>query len=274
MIRLDAIPPPPDADEIREEELERLRRDFFARGVSPSSDDFGRLYCGRGKDKPWRALLRDGQHRKCAFCEYKTQESFNDVDHFRPKARRTNFENKPEDLGYWWLAWTWENLVFSCPNCNRKKGSLFPLTRRSRPLQAEEQAPGAERPLLIDPRRESAVVHVQFKLVEGAPPDTWKPYPRGNSPWGAMTIRCMTLDRDELVDLYRDHAGNLRPDIDELRAILQSRHEAQITDRWSRVTRRWIECKTQPFRALSHDILDHHFGRVVRDRYQLPLPQP
>lgn len=58
-------------------------------------------------------------HGKCAYCEFKYAAGVGtDVEHFRPKAGVDEDESHP---GYWWLASDWDNLLPSCPHCNRKR---------------------------------------------------------------------------------------------------------------------------------------------------------
>jgi uncharacterized protein (TIGR02646 family) len=60
-------------------------------------------------------------HKKCAYCE----SIFGavtpaDIEHFRPKGK--SFPKgvaKSGFIGYYWLAADWENLLLSCPGCNR-----------------------------------------------------------------------------------------------------------------------------------------------------------
>jgi hypothetical protein len=49
---------------------------------------------------------------------------------------------------YWWLAYSWDNLVFSCQACNRAKRNRFPVIGQR--LEPGDPS-GAERPLLLDP---------------------------------------------------------------------------------------------------------------------------
>ena len=61
------------------------------------------------------ALIK-AQHEKCCFCEAKgTHVAYGDVEHFRPKG---GFRQDPNDPlgrpGYYWHAYAWENLFFSC----------------------------------------------------------------------------------------------------------------------------------------------------------------
>ncbi len=50
---------------------------------------------------------------KCAFCESAVERS--DVEHFRPKSI------------YYWLAYSWDNLLYCCPTCNGFKSNNFEL---------------------------------------------------------------------------------------------------------------------------------------------------
>ncbi|MBL8679688.1 MAG: hypothetical protein JNK05_11010 [Myxococcales bacterium] len=118
---------------------------------------------------------------------------------------------RSESHGYWWLAWRWENLLFSCRNCNQAaaggKGKLdkFPLADGSGVLVAEQDPFGAERhveqPLLLDPSVDSGVEHIQFVKRGGR----WTPIARDGSSRGARTIEVCVLDRDDLLELYDAH---------------------------------------------------------------------
>lgn len=50
---------------------------------------------------------------KCAFCEQKVEQYH--IEHYRPK------------VNYYWLAFSWDNLLLSCPTCNQNKGKNFEL---------------------------------------------------------------------------------------------------------------------------------------------------
>jgi len=57
-------------------------------------------------------LIRIYNH-KCAYCEQK-MERYN-VEHYRPKNT------------YYWLAFSWDNLIMACPDCNGHKAINFDL---------------------------------------------------------------------------------------------------------------------------------------------------
>jgi len=60
-----------------------------------------------------RLGLIDIYKSKCAFCEQRVEQYH--VEHYRPKAT------------YYWLAFSWDNLLLSCPTCNQNKGVNFEL---------------------------------------------------------------------------------------------------------------------------------------------------
>ncbi|HMY18924.1 MAG TPA: hypothetical protein PKA58_21505, partial [Polyangium sp.] len=70
-------------------------------------------------------------------------------EHYRPKAEADRRPGSHETHGYHWLAFTWSNLYFSCPDCNRSyKRTRFPLEHGSIALKTRKRPPGQEIPLL------------------------------------------------------------------------------------------------------------------------------
>ena len=79
-----------------------------------------------------KSKLLNLQSQKCCYCESKVgkgKQSSGDIEHFRPKKYSQQKEKgKKEFPGYYWLAYEWDNLYFSCEICNRvHKRNLFPL---------------------------------------------------------------------------------------------------------------------------------------------------
>ena len=77
--------------------------------------------------------LKLAQNHKCGFCEAKLDHiAYGDVEHFRPKAGYRQKGNDPlQKPGYYWLAYEWDNLLFSCQICNQRyKKNLFPIKTR------------------------------------------------------------------------------------------------------------------------------------------------
>lgn len=73
-------------------------------------------------DASIKQALIDMSFGKCAYCEGDILATYvGDIEHFRPKGEieelKDTGNSKP---GYYWLAADWNNLLFSCRNCNQK----------------------------------------------------------------------------------------------------------------------------------------------------------
>lgn len=220
-----------------------------------------------------RPELWPAQHHKCAYCEFKEQSTRNDVEHFRPAMKADRTPGSSDTHGYWWLAFAWSNLLFSCANCNqgKAKGIRFPLALGSVALIAEQQPPGLERPLLIDPTIESGIPHIEFVL--DARKNAWVPRARNGSRRGEATIRTCRLDRPDLETLYGTHVASASFKIDLgkiIRAIERSEPQA-VQAAWDDFCDRYIT-PSAPFVGLTHDVLAHHVSASVRARFGLTLP--
>ena len=80
--------------------------------LKAADTDFDSGYWKKAKNQ-----LKKESHGKCAYCEAPTSTvAHGDVEHFRPKSK------------YWWLAYCYDNYLFSCQLCNQSfKGNEFPL---------------------------------------------------------------------------------------------------------------------------------------------------
>ncbi|MEI6138241.1 MAG: hypothetical protein WCP85_03205 [Mariniphaga sp.] len=132
------------------------------------------------------------QHGKCCFCESKfSDNSYGDVEHFRPKSAYKKLgSNVLTYPGYYWLAYDWNNLLFSCQKCNQKyKRNDFPLgneaTRVSCPNHPNQLS--NEDRLLINPIVEDPSLFIAF--IEEVP------VPVNNSPKGSTSIEVYGLER-------------------------------------------------------------------------------
>jgi hypothetical protein len=85
------------------------------------------------KSDYWKAAkkqLKAESNGKCAYCEAPTSSvAHGDVEHFRPKSI------------YWWLAYCYDNYLYSCQICNESyKGTEFPISAKAR-LALEKPLP-------------------------------------------------------------------------------------------------------------------------------------
>lgn len=184
-----------------------------------------------GALKAW--LVKNVFHDKCAYCETREVRSPYHAEHFRPKGRVTvKLEGKKklqvctalDELGqtikhpgYFWLAYTWSNLLPSCNDCNTALGKKdqFPIkkahisvklltpaetaTLRSKRIESKgpnraniyylqpEDLGKMEEPLLLHPYLDNPSDHLvfgEFGVVT----------PRDNSEKGEHSIRVYNLD--------------------------------------------------------------------------------
>lgn len=139
-----------------------------------------------------KVALKNDQRQKCCYCEgHFAGHASGDVEHFRPKAfsQQTQAEERNYP-GYYWLAYTWTNLYYSCEICNRvRKRNLFPLNDQTRRARRPSDVLEDEDPLLLDPGGErDPREHIRF--IDNVP--------RGITDVGKRTIEVLGLDRAEL----------------------------------------------------------------------------
>ena len=118
-------------------------------------------------------------YEKCAYCESEVGASqFGDIEHWRPKGKVTNEldeialvtdsdGSKTPHPGYYWLAYDWRNLLYSCLRCNRPKtvlgkrigkASRFPVNGFRARCKGEESR---EQPLLLNPLCDDPCEHLE-----------------------------------------------------------------------------------------------------------------
>ena len=152
------------------------------------------------RDTVWKYLkvyLFSVTNGKCAFCETDALTvSPGDVEHYRPKAA---VEGDGTHLGYYWLAYSVENYLPSCGNCNSSgKMNKFPVsgTRAYGPNDDLK----AEKPDLLnpfDPDDDPPSKHLEFVVgnVENPLGTVGSATHRGK-----QTIEILKLNRQPLVD--------------------------------------------------------------------------
>ena len=109
-----------------------------------------------------------GARERCMYC---VDSHGADIEHFRPKAR------------YPQRAFQWTNMLRSCTECGRFKGSQFPTANG--------------RPLLIDPTAEDPWLHIDFDPDTGNLTARFDIHASDWSPKGAKTVEVLQLDRRE-----------------------------------------------------------------------------
>lgn len=134
-----------------------------------------------------RKQLMEDQHNKCAYCEWMITKAYNDVDHYRPKSM------------YYWLGHSWDNLLYSCPTCNRSnKNDRFPLEDETTRCTTAYDNIEQEKPLLINPYIDNPLNHIEFTKDKNTNNPTG--IVKGIDEKGNTTIDILKLNRPELVN--------------------------------------------------------------------------
>jgi hypothetical protein len=248
VIRVVRSAEPPALTSARTRHLAKAAAAYDAHGA-PSTELSNCLGGYNGNDDI-KAALHRAQRKKCAWCERVRDFSSSPVEHYRPKdgAWRHLPGHKPtkSDPGhYWWLTWTWENLLFSCARCNDRghKANYFPLEPGSsaclpppRPVGASFPSTcydlSSERPMLLDPTTDSFLEHVRWVPFNTRFPRrrwTWSPKPV--TPRGQVTIKILKLA--ELADDVGMHLANsVLPPLEEVEQHLEDGRIRQATRCW------------------------------------------
>lgn len=187
----------PDSLEVNDHNLTHLRRKkLIERGVYIDE----KVYNDRYKTDDIKNKLNSLYHHKCAYCEYKVEQGH--IEHYRPKNL------------YYWLAYSWDNLMYGCPTCNQFKGTTFDIKGKkvlppkvSDDLSeintwSSERYDQQEKPMLLNPERDDLKNVFLF--------DTQGHIKANNNPRADYTIKKCHLDRDFLVDERRKIINEFR----------------------------------------------------------------
>ncbi len=161
MIKIERGSPPKNTaiDKRREKELRKIRK--LAESRKLKSGHFENLW----SDPKVKDFLYESQYGKCCYCERKRDKRETDVEHFRPKAEVKEAGEKHQ--GYWWLAYSWGNLLIACKTCNQQyKKSQFPLKNEEKRAYTENSGLGEEEPFLIAPLEENPELFIDYDLGE------------------------------------------------------------------------------------------------------------
>ena len=162
------------------------------------------IYNSRYKTSDIKEKLNSLYHHKCAYCEDHAEQTH--VDHYRPKK------------DYYWLAFSWDNLICSCPTCNQFKTNIFEIMgRKPAPpketddlsdinILSSQKYDEQEKPKLLNPERDN--LNDAFLFDMGG-------HIRGNNNARAdYTIETCHLDRKELIDSRRKIVDDYRKAIE------------------------------------------------------------
>ena len=117
--------------------------------------------------------LKQIYHDKCAFCESSLKNEAGDIEHFRPKNSNKNQAKKcDKTYSYYWLAFSWDNLLPCCRKCNGKKSNCFDIIGNRVQYNDEkladlhnkiEEYNEQEKPKLLHPEYDSFEDEIEFR---------------------------------------------------------------------------------------------------------------
>ncbi|CAG1022843.1 hypothetical protein DOJK_01937 [Patescibacteria group bacterium] len=182
------------------------------------------------------------QHNKCCFCESKVSHvDYGDVEHYRPKgAYQQSKSDKLSESGYYWLAYTWNNLLFCCAICNQQyKKNLFPLLDDTKRARNHHNDITQEEPLLINPSSINPEEHIGFREQIA--------YPIKDSIYGKTTIDTLGLNREQLKEKRFTELAEIEVLIDLLKALnTQANHNTVEVQNTIKQTEKYLKNKILP----------------------------
>lgn len=147
-------------------------------------------------DDELKIHLHEVFHGKCGYCEIKIDSpKLGTVDRYRPNNGVREEKKYYQDL-YWWLAFEWNNLIYSCKDCNQFKGNYFPV-KNQRVLSEKDNIDLEER-LLLNPYFDEPNQHLDY-IIYGEPYHIYAVSDEGN-----QTIELLRLNRTNLIEGRRN----------------------------------------------------------------------
>ncbi len=156
--------------------------------------------------------------RKCCFCEGRFEAfAAADAEHYRPKGAAPQNERSTILFpGYYWLAYSWDNLYWCCQVCNRShKKNFFPLADPATRARSHRDDIADENPLLLDPgTTDDLRSHIEFRKERAI----------GLTEAGRKTIQVVGLNRPALIEERQERLKHLSTLQDVIRL---SRHSTK-----------------------------------------------
>jgi uncharacterized protein (TIGR02646 family) len=217
-----------------------------------------------GYRKAWDALRKQWR-RRCAYCSAELH-ALDQIDHFRPRHPQ-----RGQHGGYWWLTWSWANLLPACSTCNSAKANRFPVEGER--LQPWQHDTTNERATLIDPSQEDPQAHLEFVPEQVNGRKRWTI--QGKDARGKSTAAELGLDKDD--DRFATHLERLRDLLQDLEQA-RARGPQPLRALWRRKTKVLLtvaedepDAPAQPFPGLSQAFLRHHYSEAM-EQFGLELP--
>ena len=208
----------------------------------------------RFKQKDIKESLKSIYKNKCAFCEQEITECVDNnledcsstVEHYRPKSI------------YYWLAYSWDNLLWCCHRCNQNKDNKFEILNTQVDFQESFKDrihirsilyQDIEKPLMIHPEIESVLTQLSFENGIISSDDNRVKY----------TINTCKLDRADLNEKRLKVLENFRSNAKK-RNLLNKSYEDVLDN-----LKKDFMDENSEFRALKFWILKNHKALIEED---------
>ncbi len=185
-----------------------------------------------------KQALEACHHGKCCYCETVIPKPYahSHVEHWRPKSSsRQGVGEEPIWPGYYWLAYSWDNLLLSCFFCNSSnKSDVFPIEDPATRARHHRMRIENEIPAILKPDGNvNPADHITFHME----------VPEGLTDLGRKTIEVLGLDSPA-------HELRLRR-LEELRQARQMSidlmHNSDSgSQKWTVLWRTFVEVATRP----------------------------
>lgn len=198
--------------------IDEKRKEAFLKNKTKAS-----YCCSNSNYKVAQKELKILYNKKCAYCEKTLVDTDKHVEHYRPKSI------------YYWLAFSWDNLLLACAECNRKKTNIFAIngeravynSQSLEELQSSIQIlDGQEKPRLINPEQVSQSFlneHLKFHLFEN--PNGKEGELSSSEDRLIYTIEICDLNREELRERRLTLLQDLKNAILERKALYKEDKE-------------------------------------------------
>ena len=134
------------------------RKQSFQKNIKTTS------YCDDKNRYKSNSILKELKiiyHLKCAYCEKKLLDSPKHIEHYRPKSV------------YYWLAYSWDNLLLCCTSCNSSKSIKFKIKNKQAKYDNQkfedihnlrDVYDKIEEPFLINPEKDDVFNEVRYDI--------------------------------------------------------------------------------------------------------------
>lgn len=226
------------------------RNELIRRGAYTDTNVYNSHYKKRDIKLKLKAIYK----HKCAYCEQRVEQFH--VEHYRPKQN------------YYWIAFSWDNLLSACDDCNQFKGTKFKINgvpatftvnlnsiKNINTLSSGYDL--SEQPDLVNPE----VTDPTGYLVFGKDGSITSPDPRFD-----YTINTCQIDRQYLRDYRKEVFDDLIADLKEEISLTSNKADQRIAI--DAIVRKFIRESQKPtneYLAFRKYVIDNWLKQEIKN---------